>query len=152
MEKTALVRKYEAWGDPACVSSGMGDFGGISYGIYQFSSKAGVVQSFCEWACRYPNDDLANYGRLLYKYKANSTEFVNTWKKIGENDSEGFSELQDEYAISVYYNPAADILHNVGYDIETKTDAMQAVLISRAVQYGSGNMAKLYAEAVHSHV
>lgn len=48
MEKTALVRKYEAWGDPACVSSGMGDFGGISYGIYQFSSKAGVVQSFCE--------------------------------------------------------------------------------------------------------
>lgn len=75
---------------------------------------------------------------------------MKTWKKIGENDPEGFTEFQDEYAISVYYNSAADILHNVGYDIETKTNAMQEVLMSHAVQYGSRNMAELYAEAVHS--
>lgn len=150
MEKTELVRKYEAGGDPACVSSGSGDLGGMSYGIYQLSSNSGSVQSFCEWACNYPDDDLANYGRLLCEYEANSPQFVRMWKEIGANDPEGFAELQNEYAVSVYYNPAADALRESGYDIDTKTDVMQAVLMSRAVQYGSGNMVELYTEAVHS--
>lgn len=150
MEKTDLVRKYEAGGDPGCVSSGAGDLGGRSYGIYQLSSNMGVVNAFCEWACDYPDDDLANYGRLLCEFEINSPQFVRLWQKIGENDPEGFAKLQDDYAVSVYYNPAAAVLREAGYEIETKTAAMQAVLMSRAVQYGAGNMTELYTEAVHS--
>lgn len=150
VDKTYLVRKYEAGGDPACVSSGAGDLGGVSYGIYQLASNTGAVNAFREWACDYPDDDLANYGRLLCEFEINSEKFKKLWRAIGTNDPEGFAKLQDDYAVSVYYKPAAAaLLGEGGYDVETKSDAMQAVLMSRAVQYGAGNMTELYTEAVH---
>lgn len=151
VDKTYLVRKYEAGGDPACVSSGAGDLGGVSYGIYQLASNTGAVNAFREWACDYPDDGLANYGRLLCEFEINSEEFKKMWRAIGENDPEGFAKLQDDYAVSVYYKPAAAaLLSEGGYDVETKSGAMQAVLMSRAVQYGAGNMTELYTEAVHT--
>lgn len=33
-----FLAKYESNGDPAVISSGQGDAGGVSYGAYQFSS------------------------------------------------------------------------------------------------------------------
>ena len=56
MLNNSLVMKYEAGGDPASVSSGSGDLGGRSYGSYQFSSSAGIVDDFVEWLCNYPED------------------------------------------------------------------------------------------------
>lgn len=149
-DKTTLVRKYEAGGDPACISSGSGDLGGISYGIYQLASNTGAVDNFCQWAANYPDESLANYGRLLLEHTVNSEKFKTAWRAIGENDPEGFAKLQNDYAVAVYYNNAAAQLKKAGYDIETKTAAMQAVLMSRAVQYGAGNMVELYTEAVHT--
>ena len=149
MDKTDLVREYEAGADPACVSSGAGDLGGVSYGIYQLASSAGAVEAFREWACDYPDDDLANYGRLLCEFGINSKEFKKMWREIGINDPEGFAKLQDDYAVAVYYQPAADALRQAGYDVDSKSKAMQAVLMSRAVQYSAGNMVELYTEAVH---
>jgi len=149
MDKTDLVREYEAGTDPACVSSGASDLGGVSYGIYQLASNTGAVEAFREWACDYPDDDLANYGRLLCEFEINSEEFKKMWREIGINDPEGFAKLQDDYAVSAYYQPAADALRRAGYDVDSKSEAMQAVLMSRAVQYSAGNMVELYTEAVH---
>ena len=149
MLNNSLVLKYEAGGDPATVSSGSGDLGGMSYGTYQFSSAAGVVDSFVEWLCNYPEDCYANYGRVLKAaYPVNSANFVATWKNIGTVDAGGFQKLQDEYAGDKYYNAAYWGLKNHGYDMEKHTDAMRAVLFSRSVQYGPGNMYELYVEAV----
>lgn len=150
MDKTDLVREYEAGADPASVSSGAGDLGGVSYGIYQLASNTGAVEAFREWACDYPDDDLANYGRLLCEFEINSEEFKKIWRKIGINDPEGFAKLQDDYAVAAYYQPAADALRRSGYYVDSKSEAMQAVLMSRAVQYSAGNMVELYTEAVHS--
>lgn len=151
MDKTYLVRKYEAGGEPACVSSGVGDLGGVSYGIYQLASNTGAVEAFREWACDYLDDNLANYGRLLCEFEINSDKFKKLWRAIGTNDPEGFAKLQDDYAVSVYYKPAAAaLLSEGGYDVEIKSEAMQAVLMSRAVQYGAGSMTELYTEAVHT--
>lgn len=150
MNKTDLVREYEAGADPACVSSGAGDLGGVSYGIYQLASNTGAVEAFREWACDYPDNDLANYGRLLCEFEINSPRFKKLWREIGINDPEGFAKLQDDYAITAYYQPAARALLREGYDVESKSEAMQAVLMSRAVQYSAGNMFELYTEAVHT--
>ena len=150
MDKTYLARKYEAGGDPACVSSGAGDLGGVSYGIYQLASNTGAVDAFREWACEYPDDSIANYGRLLCEFEINSPKFKKLWKEIGINDPDGFAKLQNDYAVSVYYNPAAAALLAEGYNVETKSEAMRAVLVSRAVQYSAGNMVELYTEAVHT--
>lgn len=143
----ALSAKYESDGNPAAVSGGGGDLGGISYGIYQLSSGAGSVQSFLSFACTYPNRALANYGVVLSRYSVNSGDFINEWKSIGTIDPAGFSQLQNAYAKSTYYDTAANDLRNAYYDIQTKSRAMQAVLFSRSVQYGSGNMVELYANA-----
>ena len=142
-----LVRKYEAGGDPSAVSTGSGDLGGISYGIYQLASNAGSVQSFLEFACNYGDDNLANYGRVLSQYEINSQDFIDKWVEIGTNDPNGFGQLQDDYAKSVYFDGAANDLKDNYYDINTKTEAMQAVLMSRSIQYGAGNMVDLFTQA-----
>jgi hypothetical protein len=143
-----LSAKYESGGDAGCVSNGHGDLGGISYGIYQLSSNAGSVQSFLDFACNYENNALANYGRVLSRLQINSQAFIQQWRELGRVDQNGFTKLQNEYAKAVYFDNAAQYLQNKGYDINTKSLAMQAVLMSRSVQYSAGNMAELYTEAV----
>ena len=151
MLNNSLVMKYEAGGDPASVSSGSGDLGGRSYGSYQFSSSAGIVDDFVEWLCNYPEDCYANYGRVLKNaYPVNSDEFIATWKNIGTVDAQGFQKLQDEYAGDKYYNAGYyNLLYgDYPYDMTKHSEAMKAVLFSRAIQYGAGNMYELYTEAV----
>ena len=145
----SLVRKYEAGGDPGCVSTGSGDLGGVSYGIYQFSSTKGSAYEFAEWASHNENQTYAMYGAELAQYSAYSQEFQDVWKRIGDEDPDGFAELQGLFAKERYYDPAAKLLKSAGYDIETKSNAMKSVLFSRAIQYGAGNMVELYTEAVH---
>lgn len=55
-----LSKQYESSGDPANVSSGYGDLGGRSYGMYQFASNMGIVDAFVDWAKEQP-DPLGNY-------------------------------------------------------------------------------------------
>lgn len=141
--------KYEAGGNPATVSTGSGDLGGISYGSYQFSSESGIVEDFVNWLCNYKEDCYANYGRVLKNaYPVNSTKFINEWKSIGTIDRQGFQKLQDEYAGDKYYNAGYWALKNHDYDMEKHSEAMKAVLFSRSIQYGAGNMYELYTEAV----
>jgi hypothetical protein len=142
-----LAAKYESSGDPANVSSGSGDLGGISYGIYQLASSKGSVDSFISWLRNYPDPALANYGHVLAEHNVNSEGFIQTWKKIGITDPGNFSQLQNEYAKLVYFDAAARFLLFAGYDITSKSVAMQAVLLSRSVQYSAGNMVELYNEA-----
>lgn len=147
-EKWLLARKYESGGDPGCVSVGDGDLGGISYGLYQLSSAAGSVRTFLAYCRTYPNAALANYGAVLEGHPVNSPAFVAAWREIGATDPDGFAELQDGYATRVYYDAAAAALNEAGYDVAGKSAALQAVLFSRAVQYGSGVMVELFEHAV----
>ena len=150
IEKLAkLCIKYESNGDPAVVSSGYGDYGGRSYGLYQFSSSAGVVDDFIKWLKQYPEDCYANYGRVLYNcYPINSSAFVNEWQSIGTIDPGGFGNLQSEYTWDQYYIPSKNRLANNYFNMDKHSDAMKAVLFSRSVQYGSYYMPELFNEAV----
>lgn len=148
MDISILVRHHEASGDPGSVSTGAGDLGGVSYGIYQLSSTSGSVASFVTFCQNYANADLANYGNVLAQYEVNSDEFINQWRSIASADSLGFSELQDNYAEQVYLNPAIDDLRENLYDVDKHSDAIRAVIFSRAVQYSSGNVVELFNEAV----
>ena len=148
IEKVAvLARKYESNGDPACVSSGVGDLGGISYGLYQFSSKVGVVDKFVEWLCQYPDDALANYGRVLAKYKVNSDDFINQWDELGTVDPGNFGKLQDEYVQSIFYDQSAVKFAKEGFNIDKHTNALKAVVFARAVQNGVTGCVKLFKQA-----
>ena len=145
IEKVAiLARKYESNGDPACVANNPGDLGGVSYGLYQFASNVGVVDHFVKWLCNYPDNALANYGRVLAKYKVNSQGFIDQWKELGTIDAGNFGKLQDEYIKIQYYDTAANRLLKEYFDLNKHTDALKAVVLSRSVQNGPGGCVKLF--------
>lgn len=137
IERIALLaRKYESNGDPACVSSGEGDVGGISYGLYQLSSTVGSVKEFVAWLSEYPKPEYANYGKILAMNEINSRQFIADWKNIGYIDPVGFGMLQDEYIKEMYYEKASKLLCREDFCADKHTDAMRAVILSRAVQNG----------------
>ena len=141
---SSLSAKYESSGDPACVANNAGDLGGISYGKYQFASKVGSVDKFVDWLCKYPDDKLANYGRVLAAHKVNSPEFIRQWQELGTVDPVNFGKLQDEYMIQVYYGGAANQLAKKNFHIEKHSDALKAVVFFRAVQNGQTGCADLF--------
>ena len=73
---SSLSAKYKSNGNSACVANNAGDLGGISYGKYQFASNVGSADKFVDWLKNYPDEKLANYGRVLTANKVNSPEFI----------------------------------------------------------------------------
>ena len=140
----SLSAKYESNGDPACIANNAGDLGGISYGKYQFASNVGAVEPFVNWLCKYPDDKLANYGRVLAADPVNSNNFIDTWENLGTVDPVNFGRLQDEYMIQVYYGGAANQLAKKNFHLEKHSDALKAVVFSRAVQNGQTGCADLF--------
>lgn len=146
---SSICKKYESNGDPAIVSSGEGDYGGMSYGLYQFSSNTGTVGNFVEWLKNYKEDCYANYGRVLYNaYPINSSSFIKEWTSIGTIDPGGFGNLQSEYTWEQYYEPAEKELSKNYFNLYKHSDAMKAVLFSRSVQYSPYYMVELFKEAL----
>ena len=144
MNIAILTRKYESNGNPGCVSSGMGDLGGISYGLYQFASNLYVVDDFVKWAMNYPDKALANYGNVLNQFTVNSNNFINTWKQIGLVDPQGFGKLQDDYIIEKYYNVVAKMLKTKYFDLDTHSLTLKNVVLSRAIQNGPSGCSSLF--------
>ena len=131
-----LARKYESNGDPACVADNPGDLGGVSYGLYQFASKVGVVEDFVKWLCKYPDDKLANYGRILNGYCINSHAFISTWKQLGTVDPGNFGKLQDEYVKHKFLDTVSRRLFCENFHLERHSTPFQAVIFARAIQNG----------------
>lgn len=147
MRLGGLSAKYESKGDPATVSDCCGDDGGISYGIYQFSSTKGVVQKFVEWFQEqpYPYNE---YGNLLARYEINSDEFIAIWKELGNVDPVGFVQFQEEYVKPIYFDVGANNLwERYGFDIRKHSQALQSVLWSNCVQHGDYYGAQVFGDA-----
>src|SRR5689334_4389151 len=87
----ALSAKYET-GGRGCgtVSTGAGDYGGVSYGSYQMASKMGVPTKFVTqpgfpWALEFEG------------LKAGSAAFSAVWKRIASRTPEAFQAAQHEF-------------------------------------------------------
>lgn len=144
-----LSKQYESNGNPASVSSGRGDLGGISYGCYQFASNKDIPQVFIKWAKEQPAP-YGNYGILLNdNLPVNSQQFIDTWRNLGNIDPLGFASLQHEYAKAVYFDAANQKLIDQLYlDVTTHSEALQQVLWSHAVHYSAYYMPELFQGAL----
>lgn len=120
--------RYESGGKgPGVISSGHGDHGGASYGCYQLSSKLGVVQQYI----------------LQSKYKDNfvglnvgTDVFNKEWKKIAEEDKNGFALDQHEFIKKTHYDVQLSFLAKHGANINHKRAAIHDMIWSTSVQYG----------------
>ena len=142
-----LSKKYESNGDPGCISSGIGDLGGKSYGMYQLASRIGVVDSYIEWLY----DNGYWFADKLAEYPVGSIAFDNTWDYLARSGNRGdFGKSQHDFIKSRYYDTAVAFLEKEMYHVEKHSTTMQDVVWSRAVQYGPGNIAEMFIAAAVS--
>ncbi|WP_051272791.1 LysM peptidoglycan-binding domain-containing protein [Sphingomonas phyllosphaerae] len=126
----AIAERYERGGrGPGTVSTGSGDPGGVSYGVYQLSSNAGTLQKF-----------LANEGK---SYAAElgtgvgSEGFNATWKAIAARDPQGFRAAQHAFIDRTHYQPAVDgVKATTGLDLSSRHAAVREATWSTSVQHG----------------
>jgi murein DD-endopeptidase MepM/ murein hydrolase activator NlpD len=132
-ELGVLSAKYETGGrGPGVVSSGAGDYGGVSYGSYQMATNTGTVKSFVTQASFPWRQDFQNL-------TPGTADFSACWKRIAANQTDAFQKCQHEYIKQTHYDRlVAKVLSEDYVDINTRSSALQNVVWSTAVQHGPG--------------
>lgn len=113
----SVVEQFESKGNTCAVSSGYNDKGGVSYGLYQFSSSYGIVQAF-----------VANYGHLLGLYS------LSDWRKACSRNREKFTVFQRVFAYEHYFCPIRALADT--YHIPN-TIIINEALFSAAIHHGN---------------
>jgi hypothetical protein len=115
---------------PGTVSSGAGDPGGVSYGVYQLSSKAGTLSAFMK----------AEGKRLAPEFGAaapGSAEFTRIWKAVAQREPDAFRAAQHQFIQRTHYQPAVDAVRaRTGLDLDSRHDAVRDATWSVSVQHG----------------
>lgn len=142
----ALSQKYESSGDPGAVSSGAGDHGGQSFGMYQFSRNMGSLKGFIG---SLGASGHADWQKQLEDAYNDPSKTASVWKQIAQQNPEEFGKAQEAYIVDSYYKPAAQGIRSAtGVDIGKRPSAVQAMLLSTAVQHGSGGAIKVFKTAI----
>lgn len=142
----SLSARYESNGDPATVSSGRGDAGGVSYGAYQFATKPGAARAFSAWLQR----TQPALGRPLAGLTPGTQAFSNAWRAIARQHPQAFLAAQHRFVGERYYLPALDGVERAarGLDFSRRSVALSDVLWSTAVHHGSAGAVTVFTRAL----
>ena len=129
------VEEVSAEGNGGYISSGKGDYGGVSYGIYQFSTVTGSAKGFVKWTKdNYP--DVYKYFQDEGTTTPNTKAFNRAWTKCYKEMGMKFEKAQYDYAYKELINPAYNnVKKKYGVDLRTSR-AREEYLISTAIQFG----------------
>lgn len=128
-----IAGKYETGNsDPSFISSGEGDYGGVSYGIPQFPSNGGMVKGFTNWL-KGQDEEL---GGLFDGLSPNTAEFNSAWQKACEINKTAFANYQLTYSHQIDVVPLVDkCLKELNIDFN-RSRCLQELIISTGQQYG----------------
>ncbi|MHB9941468.1 vgrg protein [Clostridium sporogenes] len=140
--------KYESNLNPAEISDDPGDYGGKSYGAWQFSSRTGSLDSFIN-SLKGNNNDM--YYKLTYaKSKDNGTfgeNFDAAWKSIASQNKDRFLKVQQNYVKANFYDTVAQSLKSkFDFDISKRSNALKESLWSTVVQHGVGGATSIFSK------
>jgi len=116
---------------PGTVSGGVNDPGGVSYGVYQLSSKAGTLNSF-----------LQNEGQRWSKELGSPTDpaFKTRWQAIAAREPQAFRDAQHGFIERTHYHPAVDAVKGrTGLDLNSRHDAVRDATWSVSVQHAGAS-------------
>jgi len=118
---------YEGHG-PGTISSGKGDYGGVSYGTYQFSTQpdGGSMKEFLR---------LSAYRDQFKGLEPVTPAFNAKWKELAQNDP-GFAKDQYDVMKATHYDALVTRLKSEGIDLTGRGPAVQDALWSTSVQFG----------------
>ncbi|MCY6482941.1 vgrg protein [Clostridium aestuarii] len=140
--------KYESNLNPGLISNNPGDYGGKSYGAWQFSSKTGSLNSFVSWLkgnysefysklSEAKNRDGSNFGK----------NFDSAWRNIALANRDKFIKVQQDYVKKYYYDKAAlDLKSKFGFDVNKRSNALKESLWSTVVQHGVGGTLSIFSK------
>jgi len=140
--------KYESNLNPGTISNTSGDYGGKSYGAWQFSSKTGSLDSFISSLSIKNN----NFYLKLSQAKAKDgnkfgANFDAAWTNIALANKDKFLKLQQDSIKENYYDAAALALKSkYGFDISKKSGALKESLLSTVVQHGVGGALSVFSK------
>lgn len=125
--------RYEGHGS-GTISSGKGDYGGVSYGMYQFSTSpdGGSLKYYLRTSA---------YRDQFNGLAPKTPAFDAKWKALAKDDP-GFAQDQHDMMKRSHYDPALAGLKVHGVDLSTRGPAVQDALWSTSVQFGPGNFNK----------
>ncbi|NGU67721.1 SH3 domain-containing protein, partial [Clostridium perfringens] len=135
-----LSEKYESNGDPGCISSGEGDYGGKSYGAWQLSSSLGSLDGFVNWLS---GENYSFYTKLIEARALDGgsncgKNFDIAWKELARNHYNTFYNLQHKYTKITFYDDLVRRLSgNSNMERLMQSFAVRNVLWSTAVQHGA---------------
>lgn len=140
--------KYESNLNPGAISNTAGDYGGKSYGAWQFSSKTGSLNSFVNWLKR---KDGEFYSKLSEAKSRDGNKFGEkfdaVWSSIAFSNRDKFMKIQQAYVKESYYDKAAQNLKSkFGFDINKRSDALKESLWSTVVQHGVGGTSSIFSK------
>ncbi len=96
----------------ATVSSGKGDPGGVSYGIYQLSSTQGAVKAFVD----------EYYASQFAGLRPGTSEFTQRWVQLSNADEDTLAANQYAFIKQTHYDVMAQRLRDgCQFDIEQRT-------------------------------
>jgi len=140
--------KYESDLNPEAISNTSGDIGGKSYGVWQFSSETGSLDSFINSL----NGSSKEFYSKLTEAKAKDgnkfgENFDATWTSIATSNKDEFLKLQQDSIKQNYYDVAALALKTkYGFDISKKSEALKESLLSTAVQHGASGTLSVFSK------
>jgi hypothetical protein len=118
---------------PGAISSGYGDPGGASYGLFQLSSNTGTLQD-------YLNSEGLEYMPILKKHTPGTREFNQNWKMLADLDKKIFSKTQYDFINRTHYRRFCRKIENhFQLDINEFSSVIKDVIWSTAVQHGPAN-------------
>lgn len=144
----ALAAKYESSGNAGTVANSSGDIGGQSFGKYQLARNTGSYKSFINKLSDYGHEDWEKQLKSAYNSTSQSAA---VWKKIYKENPKEFEKVQDQYFADQYFRPAAGKIKSaIGLDVGKRSTAVQAVLLSTAVQHGTAGAVNVWKNALGS--
>lgn len=143
MAIVSLSAESESGKGVGAVSSGVGDPGGVSYGLYQFTSaNGGTVANFLS------SKEGAAWKDHFQGMTPGSEKFSDVWRDIAKNDAGAFAAAQTKYAIKTYYDPVAKDLAKHGFDLNEHSDVAKQVVFSTSIQHGVGGGGSILKDSV----
>ncbi|SHJ94368.1 hypothetical protein SAMN02745163_02890 [Clostridium cavendishii DSM 21758] len=140
--------KYESNLDPGAISNTPGDYGGKSYGAWQFSANTGSLSSFIN-SLKDKDSNLYNkfMNAKIIDGNTYGANFDNVWTQEARGNRNEFLGLQQQYIKENFYDKAAATLKSkYGFDISEKSNALKESLWSTAVQHGPGGAASIFSK------
>lgn len=121
--KGSLSLSFESGGDPGVI--GYDRTGGYSYGLFQLAHNN--AKSFIQQS---------PYAEEFQGLAFNSPAWREKWKKIANEDQQGFAEAQTNYITKTHVDPQLDKLLGAGLKVDQYSPALKEVILSTAVQHG----------------